>query len=707
MKKYNFILFVYIFCSWIFTSCSEEFEQVGEANSRALTMELSAGEQTENGVEDLNENTINNVSVFFFENVTEPCTYLKRNLSVGKDKKLKVDLAPEVVDKTCMVYVVANYTSNLSLDALKKMTLAQIQNVVISTDFQTDTYEPYFVMHGLTENAIKITNGGDGGTVLLKRVASKIVLQPNVANSIESGGITYTPDLSKMTVELVNVAKKAVLNGGELPEGTTQEFIPAISRSYSKATDGENYVHIPLYSYPNEWANKEGATETYLNFCIPWYYMKNGTQLSANYYYRVAIGSGKLESNKLYRITADIKLLGSIDPEETVKVDASYEILNWKTVDIPADINRYAYLELETNFQEMKNENRVDIGFTSSSETTAKVVKVTYPDYSNVNFKDVIKEEPNPDDYRWDFQYQQALNEWNTLSGNLNIYGQTLTFEHTLASTIYVPYTYTIEVTNKDGLTETLEIKQYPPIYIVGESNKKDGNNNRFVYGVKTEYIASVEDDDENSLGGVYTYTEGSNTNPNQYVIYVTQLDASEKYIIGDPRNQTPTKLSYLTKYGNGSLKGLQQYLKTKGEVTNEREVDNIIAPAFRIASSFGVTQDISYSIAQKRCASYQENGYPAGRWRVPTEAEIEFIVSLSNKKYIPELFDGEYFASSQRYYMGKSGSTGRWGGDQGSSRNGSHAVRCIYDVWYWGDDKIANPNVFTWGDTDPIRPAN
>ena len=317
MKKYNFILFVYIFCSWIFTSCSEEFEQVGEANSRALTMELSAGEQTENGVENLNENAINNVSVFFFEDVTEPCTYLKRNLSVGKDKKLKVDLAPEVVDKTCKVYVVANYTSNLSLDALKKMTLAQIQNVVISTDFQTDTYEPYFVMHGLTENAIKITNGGDGGTVLLKRVASKIVLQPNVAASIESGGITYTPDLENMTVELVNVAKKAVLNGGELPEGTAQEFIPAISRSYGKEIDGENYVHIPLYSYPNEWANKEGATETYLNFCIPWYYKKNGTQLSANYYYRVAIGSGKLESNKLYRITADIELLGSIDPEET------------------------------------------------------------------------------------------------------------------------------------------------------------------------------------------------------------------------------------------------------------------------------------------------------------------------------------------------------------------------------------------------------
>ena len=30
--------------------------------------------------------------------------------------------------------------------------------------------------------------------------------------------------------------------------------------------------------------------------------------------------------------------------------------------------------------------------------------------------------------------------------------------------------------------------------------------------------------------------------------------------------------------------------------------------------------------------------------------------------------------------------------------KNGSHAVRCIYDVWYWGDDKIVKRNVFTWG---------
>ena len=39
----------------------------------------------------------------------------------------------------------------------------------------------------------------------------------------------------------------------------------------------------------------------------------------------------------------------------------------------------------------------------------------------------------------------------------------------------------------------------------------------------------------------------------------------------------------------------------------------------------------MSFAQAEKRCAAYQENGYPAGRWRVPTEAEIWFMANRSN----------------------------------------------------------------------------
>ena len=129
-----------------------------------------------------------------------------------------------------------------------------------------------------------------------------------------------------------------------------------------------------------------------------------------------------------------------------------------------------------------------------------------------------------------------------------------------------------------------------------------------------------------------------------------------------------------------------------------------VIAPAFKIASSWGMTTGGSYTQMQRRCASYQENGYPAGRWRFPTESEIEYIVKLSDQRKIPELFDGEYFAASGRVYK-----TSTSGGSfsKNPDKNSEHAVRCVYDVWYWGNDKIPNPNVFTWGDTDPIRPSN
>ena len=93
---------------------------------------------------------------------------------------------------------------------------------------------------------------------------------------------------------------------------------------------------------------------------------------------------------------------------------------------------------------------------------------------------------------------------------------------------------------------------------------------------------------------------------------------------------------------------------------------------------------------ALRRCASYQENGYPAGRWRLPTRAEIEFVMSLSNKGYIPALFDGTYFDGAGNGYTSSGGSKDNYG------------VRCVYDLWFWGDAAPLTgtaANTFTWGD--------
>ena len=134
-------------------------------------------------------------------------------------------------------------------------------------------------------------------------------------------------------------------------------------------------------------------------------------------------------------------------------------------------------------------------------------------------------------------------------------------------------------------------------------------------------------------------------------------------------------------------------------KITNYRQtrvdIEYMLAPVFKIASSYGKTTPVTYNNAVRRCAAYQENGYPAGRWRIPTKGEIEFIVQRSTGGDIPTLFDGGYWASNGQSYS-SSNTNNPWSGTAGDiSSNTTNYVRCVYDVWYWGDDKEDTDNRF------------
>ena len=109
----------------------------------------------------------------------------------------------------------------------------------------------------------------------------------------------------------------------------------------------------------------------------------------------------------------------------------------------------------------------------------------------------------------------------------------------------------------------------------------------------------------------------------------------------------------------------------------------------------------------KKRCATYQEDGYPAGRWRMPTRAELEYIVSLSVKGIIPKLFNDETDDSAGDYWcahgVASPKSSGTVSIEEDYDDNEEHAVRCVYDDWYWGSDRVLTTDtqkqVFTWGD--------
>lgn len=302
----------------------------------------------------------------------------------------------------------------------------------------------------------------------------------------------------------------------------------------------------------------------------------------------------------------------------------------------------------------------------------------------------------------------------------------------------FTPYKVTFTIQHKDDTNykEEVTIIQYPAIYGEAEqnwdySNNYDGKtgingNNGFTFVNGYQKTNNGANDFFGSVNG-----QGSTqSSPNRYVFTVTSVEGTD-YIIGDPRDNSITYDAddagwavAKALYDGASNRELKYYYGT--DVTSElystrtntnaiyendnaaeaaERTINMIAPKFRIASGYAVlgTGGSGMNILEnlkKRCASYQEDGYPAGRWRLPTRAEFQFIVSQVNKGTLPDIYivDTEYWCA---HGLGTPDNNGTVNMTYVARASSGHSTRCVYDEWYW-TDKLETPaekNVFTWGD--------
>lgn len=709
----------------VLSACQEETfsnKDVMEENTLTLTLATQAESRVpEEGEDRFHENTIERADVYFFNVNTaaqdaQPCIYAQMSLSADASNVVRVPLDRNVLtENTYYVYAVANhdfgYTPATAVS--NRVTIAQLKQQTIATDWKEgyaegeSTIETSLVMDG--EKSITIqTPQTAAEEIKMTRAMAKVMLYASTASEIEVEGVRYIPIQSGMNVTMVYGVNKTNLAGSY--EVQPDDYITRMRRDYSgNTTSGADGTVLyeqesPFFSYPNP-ADTENRQDAYLILCVPWQITdtSGGSSYEAqDYYYRIPITGDNapalLERNHYYRIVANIGVLGSLNPRDAVELTANFEIMDWFEVGIDADMQNYRYLVLDEYNSVMNNVDVLEMPYASSSaiadidnktedgnENYTEITEISFWDYREENAKHCYYAESEIENYTDEngnsMEYLGPVPTEYRLEYNEN----NLIFTHVLDDDDYVAITIKITAYNRQGVkADEWTITQYPAMYIEGEYNR-NGDTNRFIYG-ETSGRYTTYDDDGNYLGGANSVTSGSNNNPYQYTIYISSFDIEgSDYAIGDPRSESVDNLSALRKrdYYNENL--------TYYYPARQEDADNVVAPAFKIASSWGVTYDISFESAQKRCASYQENGYPAGRWRVPTEAEIAYVVSLSHDEKIPELFDGTYFASSGNYYN--------------SSRNdftgsgGAQAVRCVYDVWYWGDDKIENPNRFTWGD--------
>lgn len=597
-------------------------------------------------------------------------------------------------------------------------------------------------------------------TIDLKRLASRISVGVSVIKTYNeevssSETVTWTSHPESMGIIFCNAESKAVLSGnsaqfkgeflfdyGSFSDGN---FAPTDTRKVMTDTGAKDpklsadesplYGNVwtcdRFYSYPEVWDNGSDD-EPYLIVRLYW---SNGER-SIPMYYKVILPGNEFVSNTWYHLNLRLSILGSLTPETPVVVtpeDFTYYVADWNDGCsegnyVEAEIRYARYLVVDKSLFEMNNQNTIVIPFKSShpcvlaGRTTKSVDKynVTWnTDWATSNQPIVTMKKYNVaagstlcfksntsglKDGTW------AINEFkitvNTAKNQVEI-SHDLRNDTSKKPYDYSPYSVTFRIQHADNANvyEEITVVQYPALYI-----EADPNSNGVVANVRPDntFVNNKHGEDYSSSNSKYLggnpneSSNRGNTNGNMYIITTTVL-LDDKYILADPRT---TEIDNLNSGWDGwsqsapSMQGTSRKLSYYYPTSESEEAEKTIAPKFRIASSYGACQPVTYMNAHRRCASYQEQGRPAGRWRVPTRAEVKYMAKLSGDGVIPILLsnDSKYWCTG-----------GMVQPNDGSPKDfyetsGTTNVRCVYDEWYWANHDNAvlagdKQKTFTWGD--------
>ena len=595
-----------------------------------------------------------------------------------------------------------------------------------------------------------------------------IMIDPEAkANGVDdANGNKWYPSTEGMKCMLVNGVKQGYVSRELSAGGQNYSFLPQATdyfplsmtnkldemttygremRTEKTDDDGNTwYKHdYPFYSYRTVDWKEQTNREAYMLLMVPWTRTNSSTTVTANTFYQVPMPiksteqEYRLKSYRYYRMEVEVGSMGSFSIEDPVLIkNNSYIVVDWGVTGtaFTADLDPVKYLAVYETSIVMDNTETKDIQFASSDDIAVVAGSVSIR--------------------RWNISNIDP--SWTTVAASqvdISIDNESgiITLNHSLnnnfeSSADFTQYEISFTVAHNgddENYRETINIVQYPMLYVKDEKNSNGNATTTTNYGYV--YINGYQNSNTpstrhtgynvNDYGGVNGLTTTSNNrNSNRYIISVSSL-STDKYVIGDPRlkyvNNDLSETGNLTTqstgvktwtayananrvtyraydlYANGYQNELEYYHPTEEGGTNSRTY-NMISPEFMVASSYGICSNgRTREQARKRCASYQEDGYPAGRWRLPTYAEVEYIAQLSAWGVIPVLFGympgTPYYGNDAPYWSanGVINVNSSSGNVASTTSTQNVSVRCVYDTWYW-DDKIADENKdqFYWGDT-------
>ena len=682
------------------------------------------------------ENKIEYVDYFFFEDANPNSAAVKTGrLSVDDLTKVsdteytyRFDTSAsgnEILKGKTYLYVLVNYPGTINVN-----TLNNLLALPITTDFEGEE-QTSFVMdsydNGNNSGLIGLTptQPNEARTVVVKlsRCAAKLVLKVDVKNTYtDASGNLWKPVTSQMWVNFVNARNRTTVDAEAVTFDNKSFYYTSAQNTPTHITDKAGYTSWqadPVYTYPQTFSVSD-VTAPYFKIFCPWVCDGKGTN---NFYYKILLPQiGSFQRNKIYTMTVDLSVIGSTEDDWALASQYICVVDWWTPEDIEASFEGAMYLDVPVTYYEIYGVDDVYIPVLSSNDI--RITNLTGTKTNLYNGNTVSVTASTDDVSKEGFKLIHELNTEMTDSG----------FDCT-------PITFTMTVQHtQGGLSKTIDVTvvQYPSIYAKADasngyayvnsysnSNISGGRHstNGHAYNSRGNNSGSRGNDDIGSMN--YVGGQGSlNNNRNQYVVSVSVLPSgykvkgmTEDAVIGDPRGGRLT-YNYLGYSGYGSNGNINRNAQANYVAVSDN-TQNVIAPAIRIASSWGATGPLrNFDRAEERCAAYQENGYPAGRWRVPTLAEIDFLIQLSDNNHIPELFTPSregtrtydvYWAGGEFGYGGKpyvdDNHTQAFVNLSNATNsnnllrvtvNGQYEyfdtyVRCVYDEWYWSSTKYNN----------------
>ena len=393
-------------------------------------------------------------------------------------------------------FVIAN--SNLDADAFYKdgslleyedfLNLDQTDKLIhlsgVDHDIMNPHYPQMFLMDGVAymgENepgapGYVIINDPDNNddvdlNVILRRAAAKIIL-----TIIPGDKVTFTPELMAkshgyLVRNMPNRTKLVAEGGYPLNDGGARPYWESTTISQSpyfqmvKVTDKNGIEHdgikLIAYCYSHKW-EKEYVFErgTSIVMMLPLLYKESAEDETVEYinnYYQLSITKNQqIKRNTLYDLRITLNAPGAEDittPEEVD--DIQYFTAPWETIDLPItgeSTVKYLKVNKEKIYMYNISDDNSSLYFSSSSPVSVELVSGSAYYYNKFSQKITLANNST------EVRSITASTAAGAVSGNISVHSD-------IPTNNTIRY-FRLKVTNQDGLTEYVDVEQYPLIYI-------------------------------------------------------------------------------------------------------------------------------------------------------------------------------------------------------------------------------------------------